>query len=95
MRSEEHKNSTEKTNDTRQELDSVTNMLKKVKEFSQKIKGDVALNRRATYATEEAVIAIEVLKKKQDEAIDECQERIREITDKVVMGKAQLEGSFI
>lgn len=94
MRSEEHKNLTEKTNETRQELDNITNTVKKVQQFNEKIRGDVALNRRATYATEEGVSAIEVLKKKQDIAIDECQERIKIISNRVAMAKAQLEGLF-
>ena len=92
LRSDEHKKLTQKTNETRQELDNITNTVKNVKQFNEKIRGDVALNRRATYATEEGVTAIEVLKMKQDIAIDECQERIKQISDKVAMAKAQLEG---
>ncbi|KAG0555537.1 hypothetical protein KC19_12G176300 [Ceratodon purpureus] len=91
LRSDEHKKLTQKTNETRQELDNITNTVKNVKQFNEKIRGDVALNRRATYATEEGVTAIEVLKMKQDVAIDECQERIKQISDKVAMAKAQLE----
>ena len=95
VRSEEHKNLTNKTNETRQEYNNITNMLRKFQLYNEKIREDVALNRRATYATEEGVVAIEVLKKKQDAAIDECQERIKQITNKVAMAKAQLEGFFI
>lgn len=93
-RSQEHASLSEKTAETRAELDSITNSLKVVERHNETLRGDVALNRRATYATEEAVIGIEVLKKKQDVAIDECQERIKIISDRVAMARAQLEGLF-
>jgi len=93
-RSIEYHNLTEKTIKTRQELDSIKNSLKVVEKHNETLKGDVALNRRATYATEEAVIAIEVLKRKQDIIIDECQERIKIISDRVAMAKTQFEGLF-
>jgi len=93
-RFEEHKSLSEKTIETKQNLDNITNSLKVVEQHNETLRGDVALNRRTTYATEEAVIAIEVLKRKQDIIIDECQERIKIISDKVDMAKAQFEGLF-
>jgi len=93
-RSVEYNNLKEKTSKTRQELDSIKNSLKVVEKHNETLKGEVALNRRATYATEEAVNAIEVLKKKQDIIIDECQERIKIISDRVAKAKAQFEGWF-
>lgn len=94
LRFTEYTNLTQKTTETREELDNITNSLKVVERHNETLRGDVALNRRATYATEEAVIAIEVLKKKQDIIIDECQDRIKIISNRVAMAKAQYEGSF-
>lgn len=92
LRSKEHKVIVDKTAETRRELDNITNVLMSLEDLSEKLKGDIALNRRATYATEEATLRIESLKKLQDAAIDDCQTRIQEILNKVELTKGQLEG---
>uniref|UniRef100_A0A7I4FFZ0 Coiled-coil domain-containing protein 40 n=2 Tax=Physcomitrium patens TaxID=3218 RepID=A0A7I4FFZ0_PHYPA len=91
LRSKEHKVIVDKTAETRRELDNITNVLMSLEDLSEKLKGDIALNRRATYATEEATLRIESLKKLQDAAIDDCQTRIQEILNKVELTKGQLE----
>lgn len=92
-RSAEHKALEEKTTTTRLELDNLQNTLKQVEKFTAKIKGEIQLNKRATYAGEEAVVKAEREKKEQDIIIDALQQNIKRLNEKNSLTKAQLEGA--
>ncbi|KAL3700429.1 hypothetical protein R1sor_018451 [Riccia sorocarpa] len=76
---------------TRQELDDLLNSLKQVERYSQEIKGEIAVNRRKTYAAEEAMSAAEKHKKDQDHQISLMQARLKHQYEKQALVRAQLE----
>ncbi len=92
LRSAEHKTLHEKVELTRLELDNLQNTLKQLEHFVEKIKGEIALSRRATYVGEEIVLKAEKEKKEQDYLIDLLQQRIKHLHEKQALLKAQLSG---
>ncbi|CAN5976027.1 unnamed protein product [Sphagnum jensenii] len=90
LRSAEHKTLHEKVELTRLELDNLQNTLKQLEHFVEKIKGEIALSRRATYVGEEIVLKAEKEKKEQDYLIDLLQQRIKHLHEKQALLKAQL-----
>ena len=92
IRKNEYDTLQEKTAATRLELDNLQNTLKKLEGFNEKMKGEIQFQRRSTYGGEEEVLRIERMKKEQDILIDEMQERIKRLHEKVALKKAQLAG---
>lgn len=57
------------------ELDRLGATLRQVEEYNEKVKSEIAVTRRATYAAEEAISKMEKEKKEQDLLIDQLQVR--------------------
>jgi hypothetical protein len=55
------------------ELDRLGATLRQVEEYNERVKGEIAVTRRATYAAEEAISKMEKEKKEQDLLIDQLQ----------------------
>lgn len=90
IRKNEYDTLQEKMTATRLELDNLQNTLKKLERFNEEMKGEIQLKRRATYGGEEEALRIERRKKEQDILIDEMQERIKRLNEKLALKRAQL-----
>jgi phage-related tail protein len=62
-----------KTEQFQVELDRLGATLRQVEDYNERVKGEIAVTRRATYAAEEAISKMEKEKKEQDLLIDQLQ----------------------
>lgn len=77
---------------SKQELNSLEEALRQIESHNEKLKGDIAVNRRVTYAAEEHIIQAEKEKKHQDFLIAHLQQQIKCQQEKQALCKARLTG---
>ncbi|XP_024543454.1 coiled-coil domain-containing protein 40-like [Selaginella moellendorffii] len=73
------------------DLDNLASTLKQVDSYNDKLKSDIAVSRRATYAMEEIISKAEKGKKDQDFYIAVQQERLRRYYQRQALCRAQFE----
>ena len=74
-----------------EEMDRLSAALKQIELHNEDMKGEIAVTRRATYATEEAVQKLEKEKKEQDFLIEKLQENLRVQSRHLQLYSAQVE----
>lgn len=72
------------------ELDKLNMTLVEVEKYTEDMKGEIAITRRATYKAEEDINKLENSKKRQDLLIDRLNEQLRGLHDKYQLYEAQL-----
>lgn len=73
------------------ELDALNATLRQVEQYSEEMKSEIAVIRRATYKAEESVENLEKGKKKQDLYIDSLNEQLKRLFEQLALYEAQLE----
>jgi predicted nucleic acid-binding Zn-ribbon protein len=84
----------ERLEQTNLELDDLLNTLKQVEKYNEEIKGEIAVNRRLTYASEELMAQKEKAKKEEDLQITLMQTRLKHQYEKQALYRAQLAGKW-
>jgi chromosome segregation ATPase len=72
------------------ELDKLNSTLKQLDAYNEEMKNEIAVTRRATYKTEEAVSDLEKQKNQQDMYVDELNEYIKRQREQLALYEAQL-----
>lgn len=76
------------------ELNSVGEALKQIEKHNEKIKSDIAINRRVTYATEEDIQKAEKEKREQDLLIAHLKRENERHTEKKEILLAKISGMY-
>uniref|UniRef100_A0A0G4FZX2 Coiled-coil domain-containing protein 40 n=1 Tax=Chromera velia CCMP2878 TaxID=1169474 RepID=A0A0G4FZX2_9ALVE len=72
------------------ELNQLNVTLRQVEEYTEQMKAEIQVTRRATYKAESALQQTETVKSSQDVLLDKMAEQIRRLTDQKALHEAQL-----
>eukprot|EP00667_Euglena_gracilis_P002731 EG_transcript_2736 len=73
------------------ELDKLSETLLRVEQFNEQMQSEIAVERRAAYKAEEEISNLEQQKKKQDFLIDQLNEQIKQLSERMALYESQLD----
>uniref|UniRef100_A0A7S4GCK9 Coiled-coil domain-containing protein 40 n=1 Tax=Eutreptiella gymnastica TaxID=73025 RepID=A0A7S4GCK9_9EUGL len=73
------------------ELDKLAETLLRVEQFNEQMQSEISIERRAAYKAEEEISNLEKQKKHQDYLIDQLNEQIKQLTEKLALYESQLD----